>query len=281
MSASGVSVGLELALFEADHGDPAAAVDAARDEWRRRQSDPRGRRLRVGPPRGGPRPRCSEVRSTGPGPGMDRRPRVLYHAGIDPARARRRGACGRLPPPGAGDEPVVLRGRSDPRAPHAGELEGRAREARPHARDPHDRRVDRGSVRRARASLGQLHGQPVQRSAGAPRRDPRRVRRRHGGDPRVPGGSFHRRRRRRIGVGGRAGGLGRRPGGAARRRPHRRGGRRATEPGTRGRATPGCSPDRGASTRSGSRRPSPPPHPMEAASPTRIGPATIGSGGAR
>ncbi|MGZ8567700.1 MAG: tetratricopeptide repeat protein, partial [Actinomycetota bacterium] len=38
MSASGVSVGLELALFEADHGDPAAAVDAARQEWRRRQS---------------------------------------------------------------------------------------------------------------------------------------------------------------------------------------------------------------------------------------------------
>ncbi len=38
MSASGVSVGLELALFEADHGDPAAAVDAAREEWHRRRS---------------------------------------------------------------------------------------------------------------------------------------------------------------------------------------------------------------------------------------------------
>jgi tetratricopeptide (TPR) repeat protein len=38
MSDSRVSVELELALFEADHGDPAAAVDAARQGWRRRQS---------------------------------------------------------------------------------------------------------------------------------------------------------------------------------------------------------------------------------------------------
>jgi tetratricopeptide (TPR) repeat protein len=36
--ANGVNVGLELALFEADHGDPHAAVRAARAEWRLRRS---------------------------------------------------------------------------------------------------------------------------------------------------------------------------------------------------------------------------------------------------
>lgn len=36
--ASGVNVDLELALFEADHGDPASALRAAREEWRRRRS---------------------------------------------------------------------------------------------------------------------------------------------------------------------------------------------------------------------------------------------------
>ena len=36
--ASGVDVDLEIALYEADHGDPAAAVRAARDEWARRHS---------------------------------------------------------------------------------------------------------------------------------------------------------------------------------------------------------------------------------------------------
>ena len=38
MSTSGVAVGLELALFEADHGDPRAAIAAARAEWERRRS---------------------------------------------------------------------------------------------------------------------------------------------------------------------------------------------------------------------------------------------------
>jgi Tfp pilus assembly protein PilF len=36
--ARGVNVDLELALFEADHGDPSSALRAAREEWRRRRS---------------------------------------------------------------------------------------------------------------------------------------------------------------------------------------------------------------------------------------------------
>jgi tetratricopeptide (TPR) repeat protein len=36
--ANGVNVDLEMSLYDADHGDPAAALTAAREEWDRRHS---------------------------------------------------------------------------------------------------------------------------------------------------------------------------------------------------------------------------------------------------
>jgi hypothetical protein len=38
LRSNGVRVDLEMALFEADHGSPSAALSAARTEWSRRHS---------------------------------------------------------------------------------------------------------------------------------------------------------------------------------------------------------------------------------------------------
>ena len=38
LAANGVNTDLEIAIYDADHGDPARALEAARDEWARRRS---------------------------------------------------------------------------------------------------------------------------------------------------------------------------------------------------------------------------------------------------
>ena len=106
--AGGVNTDAELAVFEADHGDPARAVALARRAWRAAPGRPRRRRARLGadpgrPARGRPAlgaPRAA-ARQPRPGPPLPRGDRPRRRAGdggrrgARAARARRLAAAGR------------------------------------------------------------------------------------------------------------------------------------------------------------------------------------------
>ena len=94
-TANGVNVDLELALFDADHGDPAGALAAARAEWARRQSVHVADAYAWALYANGRYARGGVARRTAPSRSATRNALFLYHAGMirlelgDEAGARR------------------------------------------------------------------------------------------------------------------------------------------------------------------------------------------------
>ena len=123
---SGVNVDVELALFEADHGDPARAVELARAAWRAapgvRSADALSWALRSA---GEGRAALASSREAMRLGSAD--PTFLYHAGMIAADAGRTGLARRLPDRGGRAHPRL---QPLPRAARAGGARG-SRMSRP------------------------------------------------------------------------------------------------------------------------------------------------------